>query len=409
MTVAGGQSKAKVSGAKCAIWFAVVLFFLGGAKSAHALEAATQSAARLTDTAVTAMDYTVGYLWQQQDEAPSALYGPYVGMDFKQKLYDDFLADISLDLFNTSSTDEGVDLYLERAEASWHGSWLTLSGGRRDVGDFLSPGEYFGSYLTMGERTADMVSATLPFRLFADVPDADASVTAPYNAVSVVYIPNLLSAAKTDLDGQEGVVLGQLRVRFGVAGSSSDLTLNVSRGLQDYFQYSSVSEGGGLDASYAFTYKFAQVWGEYAVQDMSFWDSTQVATAGVRLDIHKITFGLLDSLDGEYQQPLSDDPDNPFTGGYPQDPTQAQTPQGVWFVHLVHKTNARQPTQPARFFYGVALTNSMGDYTLARLREGSISEPVAPGYGAATRVGFLPFVAAAYSCIAVQADAGYEF
>lgn len=388
---------------------ALFLCLWGWAEGARALETATQSAARLTDTAVTAMDYTVGYLWQQQDEAPSALYGPYVGMDFKQKLYENFLADISLDLFSTSSTDEGVNLFLERAEASWHGSWLTLSGGRRDVGDFLSPGEYFGSYLTMGERTVDMVSATLPFRLFADVPDADASVTAPYNAFSVIYIPNLLSAAKTDLDGQEGVVLAQLRVRFGVAGSSSDLTLNASRGLQDYFQYSSLSLGGGLDASYAFTYKFAQVWAEYAAQDISFWGSTQVATAGLRLDIRKFTFGLLDSLDGEYQLPLSDDPSNPFTGGYPQDPSQVQTPQGVWFVHLIHKTSARQPTQPARFFYGVALTNSMGDYTLARLREGSIGEPVAPGYGAATRVGFLPFIAADYTCVAVQADVGYEF
>jgi hypothetical protein len=323
---------------------------LGLAAGAQAIETATQSDARLTDTAVTAMNYTAGYLWAQA--APSTIYGPYAAFTYKQKLYNNFMADISLHAFAPSSSDDAVGLYLDLAEASWHGSWLTLAGGRREVGAFLSPSDYFGSYLTMGERTVDMVSATLPFRLLADVPDADAQVTAPYNALSIIYIPDLLSAAKTTLNGQEGIILAQLRVKFGVASTSSDLILNASRGLEDYFQYSTLSLGGGLDGSYAFTYKFAQLFGEYAIQNLDYAGSTQVVCAGLRLNIKSVTYGLFDKLDWEYQVPLSDDVNNPFTGGYPQDPELGETPQNTWFVQLTHRTNDRQPTQPARFFYG---------------------------------------------------------
>lgn len=373
----------------------------------RALEVPVQTEARLTGTAVTATDYTAGYLWQQG--ALGTLYGPYAGFRFKQKLYDSFLADVSLHVFNTSSSDNGVYVYLDRAEASWQGPWLTLAGGRREVGAFFGPSEYFGAYSTMGQRTVDMVSATLPFRLFADVPDADATLQAPYNALSILYIPDLLSAAKTQLDGKEGLILGQVRVKFGVGSTSSDLILNYSQGLQDYFQYSTLSRGGSFDGSYAFSYKFARVWGEYAIQDFTFPQATSVATAGLRLDIHRVTLGLFSKLQGEYQIPLGTDPGDPFAGGNAQNPTLAINPQNVWFAELVHKTNDRQPTEPARFFYGAALTNSIGDYTLARLVDGSISAPVAPGYGAATRVQFLPLSASSYSQIAGTCWMGYEF
>jgi hypothetical protein len=359
----------------------------------HALETATQSQARLTGTAVTATNYMAGYLWEQS--APGTLYGPYAGLAFKQKLYASFMADLSLHAFATSASDNGVAFFLDRAEASWHGPWLTLAGGRREVGAYLSPSEYFGSYLTMGERTVDMASATLPFRIFADVPDADASVTAPYNAFSLVYVPNLLSAAKTTLNGYEGIVLGQLRVKFGVGGSSSDLILNYSRGLQETFLYSSLSEAGGLDGSYAFSYKFARLWGEYAIQDVAYPKSTSVQCVGLSLRIAAVTLGLFDSLEAELQLPLGDDPDNPFTGGDPQNPALAVDPQRAWFIHLVH--------------YGLALTNSVGDYTLARLREGTLSQPVGPGYGAAPRIQFLPFVSSDYAVVSGLVDVGYEF
>lgn len=374
---------------------------------AFALETQTQDASRLTDTAVTATNYGAGYIWKQ--DASGTSYGPYASMAFKQKLYSSFLADVGIHLYATSSSDNGVDAFLDRAEFSWHGPWLTIAGGRREVGEFLSPANYFGAYETMGERTLDMVSATFPFRFFADVPDAEATVSAPYNAFSFVYIPNIFSTAKAELDGKGGIMLGQLRVKYGVSGSSSDLIINYARGLQDYFEYSTLSLGGSLDASYAFSYKFAQVFGEYAFQDLNEPNSTSVALVGGRINLHNVTWGLFDSLEGEYQIPTSADVDNPFTGGNPQNPLIGAAPQRAWFVQLVHKSNIRQPTQPARFYFGAAVTNSVGDYTLSRLREGSISVPVSPGFGAAPRIQFLPFVSSDYATLAGLAYAGYEF
>jgi hypothetical protein len=372
---------------------------------AQALETGIPAPAGITGTAVIAQNYLVGYIWK--NDMSGTEYGPYAGLDFRQKLYESFMADLSLHVFTTSSSDNSVQLYLDRAEASYHNAWLTLAGGRRQVGDFTGPGQYLGSYLTMGERELDMVSVTLPFRLFADVPDADAQVSAPYNALSFAYIPDIFSTAKAPLDGSGGIVFAQLRVKFGVSGSSSDLTVNYSRGLEDYFQFSSLSEGGGLDASYAFSYKFAKLFVEFAVQDLA-QSGTSVAMCGGSLNLSKVTFGLFESLEGEVQIPLNPSVDNPFTGGDPQDDALGQLPQYVWFVQLTKKTR-HQPTEPMHFFYGAALTNSVGDYTLARLQEGTISVPVSPGFGAAPRVENLPLLSGSYTELSGLVYAGYEF
>jgi hypothetical protein len=51
----------------------------------------------------------------------------------------------------------------------------------------------------------------------------------------------------------------------------------------------------------------------------------------------------------------------------------------------------------------------VGDYTLARLQEGSISVPVAPGFGAAPRVEDLPLQSGTYTELSGVVYAGYEF
>jgi hypothetical protein len=372
---------------------------------ALALESEISAPARLTGTAVIAQNYSVGYIWK--NDMSGTEYGPYAALDFRQKLYESFMADLSLRLFTTSSSDNTVQLYLDRAEASFHTSWLTLAGGRRQVGDFSGPGQFLGAYLTMGERELDMVSATLPFRLFAEVPDAEAQVSSPYNALSLAYIPDIFSMAKAPLDGSGGIALAQLRVKFGDSVSSSDLTLNYSRGLADYFLFSTLSQGGGLDASYAFNYKFAKIFVEYAVQNLA-QSGTSVALVGASLNLSKVSFGILETLEGEYQIPLNPSVDDPFSGGDPQDDTLGQLPQRVWFVQVYRKAR-RQPTEPMHFFYGAALTNSVGDYTLARLQEGTIASPVAPGYGAAPRVEDLPLQSGSYAEVSGVVYAGYEF
>jgi hypothetical protein len=70
---------------------------------------------------------------------------------------------------------------------------------------------------------------------------------------------------------------------------------------------------------------------------------------------------------------------------------------------------ARTPNEPLHLFYGGALTNSVGDYTLARLAEGSISQSVGAGFGEGPKVEGLSLRSANYQAPSGILYAGYEF
>jgi len=371
-----------------------------------AFESATEPS-KLTGTAVTAQDYLVGYEWRQ--DADGTVYGSYAELDFRQKLYEDFTADLDARIFKPASSDDAASLFLETADVAYVGAWFTLDGGRRDLGDFLSPGSFFGAYATMGERQLDSASVTLPFRFFADIPDADAQVSAPYNALSLLYVPNLFEADQTEFDGRQGIVLGQLRVKFRVGESSSDIFVNYAYGLDDYFINSSIDEAGTVDASYAFHDGPWGLFANYAMQNLAQGTGTSVVAAGLSTDVRKWCFGLLDTVEIEGQLPLGADPDNPFTGGDPQNPGLAEPPQPCWFVEVRNKLGEKTPNDPLRLFYGGAITNSVGDYTLARLAQGSVSEPIGTGFGEGFKVEGLSLRSANYEAPSGIIYAGYEF
>src|SRR5665213_892632 len=167
--------------------FLAILSALGMRAHLCALESVTH-ASPLTGMAVTRQDYLVGYEWRQ--DADGTEYGPYIVFDFRQKLFRDFTADVSTRIFKTASSDDGASLYLETAAVAYVGSWCTVAGGRRNLGDFLSPGSFFGAYTTKGERQLASVGLSLPFRLSADLPDSESQVSSPYNAVTFLYVPN---------------------------------------------------------------------------------------------------------------------------------------------------------------------------------------------------------------------------
>ena len=372
-----------------------------------ALESPTE-ATKLTGTAVIGQNYLVGYEWKQ-DQA-GTLYGPYANLDFKQKLYEDWTAELQGRLFKGASSDDQAQLGLEIAQVSYVGPWFTVAGGRRDLTNFLSPGSYFGAYPTMGERQLDSAIVTFPFRLSAEIPDADAMVNAPFNALSVLYVPNLFEADQSQYTGNQGLVLFQLRVKFRIGESSSDLMLNYSRGISDYFQYSSVNGSGGFDASYAFKYGILGWWLDFAVQSMDYPSATSVLAAGTTINTKRYVWGIVDTVTFEAQIPVgAADPSDPFTGGDPQNTTLATSPQWSWFVQVRNKFGAQRPTDPLRFFYGGALTTSPGDYTLARLVDGTISQPVGTGFGVGPRIEGLPLRTSDYSNYAGIIYAGYEF
>jgi len=364
-------------------------------------------AVKLTGTAVVAQDYSVGYEWRQ--DADGTVYGPFAEMDFRQKLHEYFTADLDARIFKAASSDDSAALFLEAADLAYVGSWFTLVGGRRDLGDFMGPGSFFGAYTTMGERQLDSVAITLPFRFFADIPDADAQVSAPYNALSLLYVPNLFEAAHSEFDGRQGLVLGQLRVKFRIKKSLSDIFLNYAVGLDDYFVNSSVDEAGTAEASYAFHEGTVGCFVTYAMQNIVQGVGTSVASAGAAVDVKKWCFGLLDTLDVEGQLPLAMDPANPFTGGNPQNLDMAASPQPCWFAEARNTLGDSVAGAAMHLFYGGAITNSVGDYTFARLTAGSIISPLGGGFGEGFKVEGLSLRSPNYGAPSGIIYVGYEF
>lgn len=386
---------------------AILLLLIGfQSENLQALETATDPS-KLTGTAVVAQNYSVGYLWRQ--DIAGAEYGPFADIAMRQKLYQSYTAEFDARIFKTASSDDAANLYMESADLSYVGSWFTVSGGRRDLTEFLGPGSFFGAYTTMGERQLDSLGITAPFGLSAEVPDADASVSAPYNAFSLLYVPNIFEADQTNFSGRQGIILGQLRVKFRVGESFSDLFINYAYGLDNYFINSSIDEAGTVDASYALHHGLWSFWADYAVQNLAQGQGTSVFAAGGSLDARKWCFGLLDTLIAEVQVPMGDDPANPFTGGNPQNPALAQAPQPCWFLELRNTLGARTPTDTLRFFYGGAITNSVGDYTLARLVNGSIGQAVGQGFGEGYKVQDMSLRSSNYQAPSGIVYAGYEF
>ena len=385
-----------------------ILFLLAlTAKSALALETANL-AERLTATAVVVQNYDTGYYFESGSLGTD--YGPFVNLTFKQKLFDRFYAQAALRLQKSSSNENTANpVQVQEAQFTYLGSFFNYTVGRRDIRPFLAPLSYYGPFLSLGEAYLDAVSFTIPFRVYGDIPDSEAFFQAPYNALSVLYIPNLFSLAKSQFDGSQGLIIGQLHIKFSAFDTLSDLILNYGRGTGTWFNNSSLSDQGGFDASYRFNFpKEVSTYVDYS--SLSLGAASSVVVFGQQIDkLQGWTFGTTEYLTFEYQMPLSTDPADPFTGGNPQNPALAQVPLASWFVSISNHLGNRTPTEPARFHYGAALTNNPGDYSFVRLAEGSLSQPVAPGFGAGPRAWSLPFVARDYETIAVVGFVGYEF
>ncbi len=372
----------------------------------HGFEIATNPG-DLTGTAVVQQDYTIGYLWRQ--DVQGCVYGPFVDADLRQKLVDNFTARADLRIFKAAGSDDPAGIFLEDADVAYVGSWLSVMGGRRDLTDFLGPGRFFGAYSTMGERWLDSIGATVPFRFTADIPDADAEVAAPYNALSILYVPDLFDTAVSDFSGRQGLVLAQLKAKFRIKEDSADAMVNGTYGLADWFLNSPVDETGSLDASADFRGGGWKLWGEWAMQNLVRGSGTSVLAAGGTLGIARWTLNALRDLAVEVQIPLGSDPANPFTGGDPQDPLLGGTPSYCWFVQLRGDWGSRGGDQRLGLFYGAAVTTSVGDYTLARLANGTLNQPLGSGFGEGYRVQYMSLRASSYQAPAGIVYAGYRF
>jgi hypothetical protein len=304
---------------------------------------------------------------------------------------------------NFSNSDAVDDVDLRLAKLTYLENWLQVCLGRMDLSGVISPTSFFGSYSTMGIHRLDGMSLVFPIRLSLGGEDYK-GVSAPPTSISVYYFPSLLSTTYTNLNGDQGFVLGQARLKVNTDDVETTLRLNVGGSGTDYFTYSAIS--GNTTASAALDFKIAKrycVYGEYGIENTSLL-GTSALTLGAKAE-HLASVGpfALEALMFEVQQPLAPDSNNAFTGGNYLVPSLAQLPQTAWYAKI--------KTRLKKIFVEAALTNSVGDFTLARVSPSAIGMPMPVPFGPGNETDGLriQLISSSYSTTAFLINAGVEF
>ncbi len=268
-----------------------------------------------------------------------------------------------------SSSDNGVGLEIREANASLSEPWMEARLGRMDLSDLVSTTHFFGRYPLMGERRLDGFKFYLPFKFFFGVEDYK-SVSSPPTSLSFFYFPTLFSGPNANLDGSQSFFMGQARMKLNFGDLRTVVLFNLGASSSTYFHYASLSGNPAYsicaEANYA---KDFTLYGEYGVQDSTHPNDTNAFAFGARAE-HLFTweFLSLDQLTVEAQMPLANNPNNPFSGGNGINPSLATMPQLAWY--------GKARIRIRSIFIDFNITNSMNDFTLARLNTGNLNTPL---------------------------------
>ena len=273
-----------------------------------------------------------------------------------------------------------------------------------DLSDIVSTTHFFGRYPLMGLRRLDGIKVYIPFKFFFGVEDYK-SVSSPPTSLSFFYFPTLLSAQDAALDGSQGYFMGQARMKLNIGDLRTDLLFNIGASASDDFQYSSMSGNAAYslcgEANFSRDYT---LYFEYGVQDSAHTGDTNAFTFGGKAE-HIFTFDFL-SLDRiilEAQFPLASNPNNPFTGGNGIYPSSAGLPQTA----LYGKARIRIRS----IFIDFNITDSLGDFTFARLNNNNINTPLPMPLGGGNETDGLEILllSPGYNTYAFSIDAGVQF
>ncbi len=303
-----------------------------------------------------------------------------------------------------SSSDDVGELQLREANLSLSEPWIEVRLGRMDLSDIASTTHFFGRYPLMGLRRLDGIKVYIPFKFFFGVEDYK-SVSSPPTSLSFFYFPTLLSAQDAVIDGSQGYFMGQARMKLNFGDLRTVLLFNMGASSSDDFEYSSMSGNpaysicGEANFSRDYTLYF-----EYGVQDSARSGDTSAFTFGGKAE-HLFTFDFL-SLDQvilEVQVPIANNPNNPFTGGNGIDPASAVLPQTA----LYGKARIRIRS----IFIDFNVTDSMGDFTFARLNPNNINTPLPMPVGGGNETDGLeiPLLSSGYNNYAFSVDTGVQF
>ncbi len=303
-----------------------------------------------------------------------------------------------------SSSDDGVGLQLREANFSLSEPWMEARIGRMDLSDIVSTTHFFGRYPLMGLRRLDGIKLYIPFKFFFGVEDYK-SVSSPPTSLSFFYFPTLLSAQDAVIDGSQGYFMGQLRMKLNFGDLRTVLLFNLGASAADDFQYSSMSGNPAYsicgEANFARDYT---LYFEYGVQDSAHSGDTNAFAFGARGE-HIFTwhFLSLDRIILEAQIPIANNPDNPFTGGNGIDPPSAQLPQRALYGQARIRIRS--------IFIDFNVTDSLGDFTFARLNPTNINTPLPMPVGGGNETNGLeiPLLSPGYNTYAFSIDTGVQF
>jgi hypothetical protein len=303
-----------------------------------------------------------------------------------------------------SSTDGGGELQLREANFSLSEPWIEVRVGRMDLSDIVSTTHFFGRYPLMGLRRLDGFKVYIPFKFFFGVEDYK-SVSSPPTSLSFFYFPTLLSAQDAALDGSQGYFMGQARMKLNFGDLRTVLLFNLGASASDDFQYSSMSGNAAYsicgEANFSRDYT---LYFEYGVEDSAQSGSTNAFTFGGKAE-HLFTYDFL-SLDRiilEAQFPIASNPNNPFTGGNGINPQEEGLPQTA----LYGKARLRIRS----IFIDFNISDSLGDFTFARLNNSNINTPLAMPVGGGNETDGLeiPLLSPGYNTYAFSIDVGVQF
>lgn len=303
-----------------------------------------------------------------------------------------------------SSDDDGVGLDIREANVSLSEPWMEARIGRMDLSDLVSTTHFFGRYPLMGEKRLDGIKFYLPFKFFFGVEDYK-SVSSPPTSLSFFYFPTLLSGPNAILDGSQSFFMGQARMKLNFGDLRTVVLFNLGASSSGYFHYASLSGNPTYsicgEANYAKDYT---LYFEYGVQDSAHSGDTNAFTFGARAE-HLFTweFLSLDQVILEAQVPLSSNPNNPFTGGNGINPSLAGIPQTA----IYGKARVRIRS----IFIDFNITNSMNDFTLARLTTYNLNTPLPIPVGKGNETDGLetPLSSTSYSNWVFGVDTGVSF
>ncbi len=303
-----------------------------------------------------------------------------------------------------SSSDDVYELELREANVSLSEPWIEIRVGRMDLSDIASTTHFFGRYPLMGERRLDGIKIYIPFKFFFGVEDYK-GVSSPPTSLSFFYFPTFFSAENAVIDGSQGFFMGQARMKLNFGDLRTILLFNMGASSSDFYNYSSMS--GNLTYSICGEANLAKNYGlyfEYGVQNSADSGDTNAFAFGAKLS-HLFTwdFFSLDQIILEVQVPIGDNPNNPFTGGNGIDPSLAGTPQRALY--------GRARVRIRSVFINFNITNSMNDFTFARLNSSNINTPLLTPIGNGNETDGLevPLSSTAYNNWVYSVDVGVSF